>query len=114
VNRAASVAHAIACDISRHEVDMIPLGTLVLDAVDAVARVVIALHRDRMAISEELADALGSVLVLHVAAALESRDHGSDASVLSGHGAIQAAVRPERAATRRLRSGVARTVGSRS
>jgi hypothetical protein len=71
LNQAVSVAHAIAGDISRREIDVMPLGTLVLDAVDAVAGVVVALHRDRMGVPEELAEALGFVLVLHVAAALE-------------------------------------------
>jgi hypothetical protein len=71
LDEVVSVAHAIACDIPRRDVDVMPLGTLVLDAVDAVAAVVIALHRDRMGVPQELAEALGSVLVLHVAAALE-------------------------------------------
>src|SRR3954466_8671821 len=48
LNRAVSVAHAIAGDIPRRETVAMPLGALVLDAVDAVARVVVALHRDRM------------------------------------------------------------------
>ena len=71
LNQAMSVALAIACDMARRDVDVMPLGTLVLDAVDAVAAVVIALHRDRMGVPQELAEALGSVLVIHVAAALE-------------------------------------------
>jgi hypothetical protein len=70
LNQAVSLAHAVACGISRRDIDL-RLGAHVLDAVDAVARVVIALHRDRMGVPEELAEALGSVLVLHVAAALE-------------------------------------------
>jgi Zn ribbon nucleic-acid-binding protein len=69
-HQAVSVAHAVACGISRRDIDL-PLGAHVLDAADAVARVVIALHRDRMGVPEELTEALGSVLVLHVAAALE-------------------------------------------
>jgi hypothetical protein len=71
LTQAVAVAHAIACDISRRDADVMPLGTLVFDAVDAVACVVIALHRDRMGVPQELAEALGSVLVIHVAAALE-------------------------------------------
>jgi hypothetical protein len=66
-----AVAHALDCDISWRDLDVTPLGTLVLDAVDAVARVVMALHRDRMGVPEELAQALGSMLVVDVAAALE-------------------------------------------
>ena len=71
LNHAVVIAHANACDISRRDVDTMPLGTLVLDAANAVGGVVIALHRDRMGVPEDLAHALGSVLVLHVAAALE-------------------------------------------
>ena len=71
LTQAVAVAHAIAGDISRRDVDVTPPGTLVLDAVDAVAGVVIALHRDRMGVPEELSEALGCMLVLHVAAALE-------------------------------------------
>ena len=71
LNHAVVIAHANACDISRRDVDAMPLATLVLDTANAVAGVVIALHRDRMGVPEDLAHALGSVLVLHVAAALE-------------------------------------------
>ena len=39
LDEALSVAHAIACDIRRRDVDVMPLGTLVLDAIDAVAAV---------------------------------------------------------------------------
>jgi hypothetical protein len=62
------VAHATACDIARREVDALRLETLVLDAAAAMAGVVIALHRDRIGVPEKLLEALGSVLVLHVAA----------------------------------------------
>jgi hypothetical protein len=47
-----------------------PLST-VQQAVDAMAAAVIALHRDRLEAPGELADALGSILVLHVGAAGE-------------------------------------------
>lgn len=72
LDQAVSVAHAIACDISRRDVDVMPLGTLVLDAVNAVAGAVVALHRDRMGVPDELAQALGSMLVLYVTATLEA------------------------------------------
>jgi len=45
-----------------------PLSRVVLEAVDAVAAVAMALHRDRLGVPGELADALGSILVLHAAA----------------------------------------------
>jgi hypothetical protein len=70
LNQTVSVAHAVACGISQRDVDLL-LAARVLDAVDAVARVVIGLRRDRMGVPEELTEALGSVLVLHVAAELE-------------------------------------------
>jgi hypothetical protein len=47
-----------------------PLST-VQQAVDAMAAAVIALHRDGLGVPGELADALGSILVLHVAVAGE-------------------------------------------
>jgi hypothetical protein len=53
------------------EDDAMRLSRVVSDAVDAVAAVMMALHRDRMGVAGEPADALGSMLVLHVAATAE-------------------------------------------
>jgi hypothetical protein len=71
LEHALGAAHAAAGAVSRLEVVAMPLSTVVLDAADAVAAAVIALHRDRLGVPGELADALGSILVLHVAAAGE-------------------------------------------
>jgi hypothetical protein len=72
---AAWLEHALgaaqATAVSRVEVDAMPLSRVVLDAVDAVAAVAMALHRDRLGVPGELADALGSILVLNAAAASE-------------------------------------------
>ena len=70
LEHALGAAQATA-GVSRAEVDAMPLSRIVLDAVDAVAAVAMALHRDRLGVPGELADALGSILVLHVAAAGE-------------------------------------------
>jgi hypothetical protein len=64
-------AHAIAGAVSGADVEAMPLSRVVLEAVDAVAGVVVALHRDRLAVPSGLADAIGSMLVLHVATAGE-------------------------------------------
>jgi hypothetical protein len=71
LEHALGAAQATAGDASRIEMDAMPLSRVVLDAVDAVAAVVTALHRDRLGVPGELADALGPMLVLHVAAAGE-------------------------------------------
>ena len=70
LEHALGAAQAIA-GVSRVNVDAMPLSRVVLDAVDAVAAVAMALHRDRVGVPGELANALGSILVLHAAAARE-------------------------------------------
>ena len=70
LEHALGAAQASAA-VSRVEVDAMPLSRVVLEAVDAVAAVAMALHRDRLGVPGELANALGSILVLHVAAAGE-------------------------------------------
>jgi hypothetical protein len=64
-------AQVTACEVSRVAVDAMPLRGVVMDAVDAVAEVVMALHRDRLGVPAGLADVLGSMLVLHAAGARE-------------------------------------------
>ena len=71
LDNALGAAQVTASAISGVEVDAMPLSRVVLDAVDAVVAAVMALHRDRLGVPGELADALGSMLVLHVAAAAE-------------------------------------------
>lgn len=71
LEHALGAAQATAGDVFRVELDAMPLSRVVLDAADAVAAVAMALHRDRLGVPGELADALGSILVLHVAAAGE-------------------------------------------
>jgi hypothetical protein len=72
LEHAIGAAHATAGAVSRLNADAAPLTTVVRDAADAVAAAVIALHRDRLAVPGALADALGAILVLHVAAAGEA------------------------------------------
>jgi hypothetical protein len=69
---AAWLEHALgaaqaSAGVSRVEVDAVALSSVVLEAVDAVAAVVMALHRDRLGVPGELANALGSILVLYAA-----------------------------------------------
>jgi len=45
----------------------VPLGARVDDAAVALGGVVIALHRDRLAVPENLADAIGALLVVYLA-----------------------------------------------
>jgi hypothetical protein len=47
--------------------DEMPLTTIVEASAEAVADVIIAMRRDRLGVPEALADALGSLLVLHAA-----------------------------------------------
>jgi hypothetical protein len=66
--RAITLAHAAI-----HELDAPTscgwLGGLVDEAVDAVADVTMALHHDRLAVPEALTEAVGLLLVVHLAAA---------------------------------------------
>lgn len=66
---ASHAAHATAGAVSRLETDELPLSTSVEATAEAVASVVIALHRDRLGVPEGLVGALGSMLVVQVAAA---------------------------------------------
>jgi hypothetical protein len=65
-------AYGRACErataAATFERDRWPFDTLVDATAEALAEVVIALHRDRLGVPEGLADALGSLLVLHAAA----------------------------------------------
>jgi hypothetical protein len=70
LEHALGAAQATA-GVSRVEVDAMVLSRVVSEAVDAVAAVAIALHRDRQGVPGGLASALGSILVLYVAAAGE-------------------------------------------
>lgn len=70
LDHALGAAQATA-GASRVEVAAMPLSRVVSDAVHAVAAVAMALHRDRLGVPGELANALGSILVLYVAAAGE-------------------------------------------
>jgi len=70
LEHALGAAQATA-GVSRVEVDAMALSRVVSQAVDAVAAVAMALHRDRLGVPGELATALGSILVLYVAAAGE-------------------------------------------
>jgi hypothetical protein len=58
-----------AVAVSRLELDDLPVTTLVEAAAQALADVVIALHRDRIGVPEGLADALASLLGLYAAGA---------------------------------------------
>jgi hypothetical protein len=62
-------AHARARVVSTLEPDELPLGILVEASAEAVADVVMALHRDRLGVPEALVDAFASLLVLYAAAA---------------------------------------------
>jgi hypothetical protein len=70
LEQALAAAQASA-GVSRVEVDAMPLSRVVLEVVGAVAAVAMALHRDRLGVPGELADALASILVLYVAGADE-------------------------------------------
>jgi hypothetical protein len=65
---AIRAAHATADVLCGINVETTPLSRIVLDAVDAVVVVVMALRRDRHGVPAELASALGPIPVLHVAA----------------------------------------------
>ena len=68
LDHALTAAHALALVSSRLAEAAMPLTILVEEAVDAVAAAVMALHRDRLGVAEELSFALASLLVLYVAA----------------------------------------------
>jgi len=72
LEHACREAHATAGAASRLDTDEMPLSTIVEAAAEAVATVVIALHHDRLGVPEGLSDALGSILVVHVAATSEA------------------------------------------
>ena len=60
-------AHERARTIARLSVQESPVSTLVVAAAEALAEVVMALHRDRLGVPEGLADGLGSLLALYAA-----------------------------------------------
>lgn len=55
--------------VSTFEAEELPVGMLVEATAEALADVVMALHRDRLGVPEGLADALGSLLNLYAAGA---------------------------------------------
>ena len=71
LDHALGAAQATVGAVFGVDSDAMLLSRVVSDVVDAVAAVAMALHRDRLGVPGELADALGSILVLHVAAAGE-------------------------------------------
>jgi hypothetical protein len=63
LERAFEFAHARARVVSTLDPVELPLGVLVEASAEAVADVVMALHRDRLGVPEGLVDALASLLV---------------------------------------------------
>ena len=68
LEHAFRAAHSQATTVATLGMDDAPLTTIVEASAEAVADGVIALPRDRLGVPEGLADALGSLLVLYVAA----------------------------------------------
>ena len=60
-------AHERARGAARLTVEESPMSTLVVAAAEALADVVMALHRDRLGVPEGLADGLASLLALYAA-----------------------------------------------
>ena len=67
LERAFEHANAYALGVAGLTFEESPASTLVVAAADALADVVVALHRDRLGVPEGLADALGSLLALYAA-----------------------------------------------
>jgi hypothetical protein len=65
--RAFEHAHGYASGVARLTLEESPASTLVAAAADALADVVVALHRDRLGVPEGLTDALGSLLAVYAA-----------------------------------------------
>jgi hypothetical protein len=65
--QAFRTAHIQVAAVSTFDEDDTPLSAIVEASVEAVADVVVALHRDRLGVPEALSYALGSLLVLYVA-----------------------------------------------
>src|SRR3954447_881956 len=73
LGHAYAQAHERSHGVARLTLEELPVSTLVVAAAEALADVVMALHRDRLGVPEGLADALGSLLGLYAAGSASDR-----------------------------------------